>query len=734
MVQLYPDMKSSVVIVSNRLPFSVKKNAEGKLEYFPSVGGLATGLASYANDKRNKWIGWPGIPSDHLSEREKAAITKELRQHNCYPVFLKQRQLDAYYNGYSNSILWPLFHDLPVNFDHHDRYWRAYRAVNRAFAEEVLALTEPDSTIWIHDYQLLTLPALLRRARPKAKIGFFLHIPFPAADKLSGLPSVKPLLDGMLGADLMGFHTPSYVANFLEVCNQYTRELVQDHTVILRDRVVRVTDFPISIDYEKFAAAREQESVQKEVAALRKKYGDRKVILTVDRLDPTKGLAERLQAYYDFLKQNERFRGRVVMVMLAVPSRTEIDEYRQLKERVEGLVAAIRTDFGTKEWDPIDYQFTSLPFESVSALYQVADIAFIAPLRDGMNLVAKEFIASKKQRNGVLILSETAGAAEELTDALMVNPSKPATLVRALTRAVTMPSDELTKRLTKMQRHVATHTVQKWAGSFMQNLQQPIAKTPHITRALETGREQDMLDVYRRARHPLLLFDYDGVLSPHVTDASKAKPSASVRNLLERIATNGRAHVAILSGRSKVDLAAWLGDLPLTLVGEHGAVSRPAGRKRWQHDFKPHAAWQDEALPILEKYAELTPGAYVESKEYSLVWHYRAASTYYAQKHLVVLRRLLRPLARRHSLELQNGSKILEIRPSGIDKGTAARKLITPETDFILAIGDDITDEDTFEALPVTAYTIKVGSGRTAARYRLASIESVTALLKRLAK
>ncbi len=727
-------MKSSVVIVSNRLPVSVKKTVEGQLEYFPSIGGLATGLASYAEDKRNKWIGWPGIPSDKLSEREKVDITQELLKHNCYPIFLKQKQLDAYYNGYSNSILWPLFHDLPVNFDHHDRYWRAYKAANRTFADEVLALTEPDSTIWIHDYQLLTLPLLLRQARPAAKIGFFLHIPFPAADKLGDLPSVKPLLDGMLGADLMGFHTPSYVNNFLEVCGQYTRELVQDHTVILRDRVVRVTDFPISIDYEKFAAAREQKSVQKEAAALRRKYKDRKIILTVDRLDPTKGLAERLQAYYDFLKQNERFRGTVVMVMLAVPSRTEIDEYRQLKERVEGLVAAIRRDFGTNTWDPIDYRFTSLPFESVAALYQVADIAFIAPLRDGMNLVAKEYIASKRGQNGVLILSETAGAAEELTDALMVNPGKPATLVRALTRAVTMPSEELTKRLTKMQRHVRTHTVQKWAGSFMQNLQQPISGTPHLTRTLTTAREQDMMDVYRRAKNPLLLFDYDGVLAPLVSDASKAKPSVSIRNQLERIANSGRAQVVILSGRSKVDLGAWLGDIPLTLVGEHGAVIRPAGYKRWQHEYKPHAAWQDEALPILEKYAELTPGASVESKEYSLVWHYRAASTYYAQKHLVVLRRLLRPIARRHDLEIQHGSKILEIRPKGIDKGSAARKLLTPETDFILAIGDDVTDEDTFAALPASAYTIKVGRSRTEARYRVPSTDSVHALLKRLAK
>lgn len=732
-IQLILDMKSSVVIVSNRLPISVKKTPEGELEFYPSIGGLATGLASYVNDKRNKWIGWPGIASDKLTEAEKSTITHELIKNNCYPVFLKQKQLDSYYNGYSNSILWPLFHDLPVNFDHHDKYWKAYKAANQAFAEQVLALTEPDSTIWVHDYQLLKLPLMLRKARPTAKIGFFLHIPFPDVDKLANLPSVKSLLGGMLGADLMGFHTTRDVDSFLRVCAQYTRELVEGHTVILRDRLVRVTDFPISIDYDKFTAARKQDSIKAEAKELRQKYKDRKIILTVDRLDPTKGLVERLQAYYDFLRQNQKFHGKVVMVMLAVPSRVDIQEYIQLRENVEKLVASILADFGTPNWQPIDYKYTSLPFESVAALYQVADIAFITPLRDGMNLVAKEYIASKNKRSGVLILSETAGAAHELTDALIVNPAKPLALVKALTKAVTMPKDELKKRLNAMQEQVSTHTIHTWTGNFMKNLQQPIGVVKHRTHNLNRQREQDLLDMFRSAQHPLLIFDYDGVLTNLVGNPDKAVIPETIKKQLVKLTSKGRAQVVVLSGRSKTDLDKWLGDIDINLIAEHGALSRLAGRKSWSHSESAHAAWQKQVLPILDKYAARTPGAHVEIKDYSLVWHYRVASPYYAHKNIVILRRLLRPIVKAHDLEIHMGSKIIEVKSSGANKGIAVKELIKQETDFIMAIGDDETDEDTFRALPLTAYTIKVGRGLTAAHYRMPNVDQVHHLLKRLA-
>jgi trehalose 6-phosphate synthase/phosphatase len=290
--------RPSVVIVSNRLPISVKKDENGKLQFYPSVGGLATGLSSYVRDKRNKWIGWPGIPTEQLNEDERKQITEELLKHNCYPVFLKQKQLDDFYNGYSNTVLWPLFHDLKADLREEAKFWKAYKSVNTIFGDAVLALSETASTIWVHDYQLLLLPAQLRAARPGAKIGFFLHIPFPNPKNFKKLAAAKVLLAGMMGSDLVGLHTKSYVENFLNVARDLTSDVVGEGQVILGDRVVRVTDFPMGIDYERFTRARDLQTVKSELKKHQRKYKGLKVILTVDRLDPTKGIVERLQAYY----------------------------------------------------------------------------------------------------------------------------------------------------------------------------------------------------------------------------------------------------------------------------------------------------------------------------------------------------------------------------------------------------------------------------------------------------
>lgn len=753
-------MAQPVVIVSNRLPISVKK-VDGRLEFYPSVGGLATGLASYVNDRRNKWIGWPGIASDDLSEAERQQIAVELRKSNCYPVFLKQKQLDDFYNGYSNSILWPLFHDMPAHLEDHDKYWKAYKAVNASFAGVVLALSEPRSTIWVHDYQLMLVPALIKAVRLKAKIGFFLHIPFPSAEHFASIPSAKQLLGGVLGADLVGMHIRSYTDNFLAACASLTKSIVDDGQVIHGAYSTRVTDFPMGIDYDRFTKARDLAAVKRELKKHQRKYKGLKVILTVDRMEPSKGLVERLEAYHEFLRRTPALRGKVIMVMLAVPSRTDVKEYIELRQQVEALIDKTTRQFGTRKWQPVDYMFTAIPVESVTALYQVADVAFITPLRDGMNLVAKEYIASKPKHDGVLILSSTAGAAQELTDALLVNPTLRESLVRALNDAIGMPKGELKQRLSAMHKHIATNTVQSWASGFMKSLQQPLPGNQRLTRALTHDRELDIIEVFKRARHPVVLLDYDGVLAPHVMTPSRATPTKSLDRILAKLTEHNDIDVAVISGRSQEELTEWLGNLPVSLVAEHGAMMRfaaePAisGRRSsstgqrsrklaagcWKRITNVSPAWQDDVQPILEKYAANTPGASVEVKNFSLVWHYRGASPYYSQKHLVILRRLLRPLARQYGLGVYNGNKILEIKPLDVNKGTAVQQLLagfaadtSPSIDFILCIGDDYTDEDMFEALPASSYTIKVGRGYTTARYRTTGVEEVQSLLKKLAK
>lgn len=730
-------MQPGIIIVSNRLPVSVKR-VDGRLEYYPSVGGLATGLSSYANNKKNKWIGWPGIASDDLSEQDRVNITHELKKHNCYPVFLTQKQLDDFYSGFSNSILWPALHELDYSSDTPDKWWEAYKRVNMVFAEATLGHSAHGSIIWVHDYQLLLLPGLLRSRRADDTIGFFLHIPFPTPETFLAIPHAQRLMSELLGGDLIGFHTDSYVQNFLETCRAIGIGIPREHKVILPDRVVRVTDFPMGIDYGKFARATKQWAVRAEHLKFRIKYRGLRVILTVDRLDPTKGLVERLQAYRTLLKTQPQLHGKVIMVMLAVPSRTEIPEYQALRRRLEKLVKSVNKEFGTLRWQPVDYMYKSMPFHQLTALYRRADIAFIAPIKDGMNLVAKEYLATQPHRRGVLILSETAGAADELKDAILVNPHQKHSLVAGLTKALTTPPKELRHQAHRMQSHLANATVHDWASKFMQSLKEshPPSQRGPFTWQLTQPRQREVAKAYRQAHERVVLLDYDGVLVPFRGKPGDAAPSPSLLTKLNKLGNQPQTHVAIISGRPKADLQAWFGDAPsLTLIAEHGAFIRKQGAKHWRaNGSTADMGWKQEALELLEAYDAKTPGAHVEEKESALVWHYRRGNQYYAHKHLVVLKRLLWRLAKKYPIVIEQGNMILEIRLSGVHKGSAALELLTDATDFVLAIGDDATDEDMFEHLPTWAHTVKVGRGRTKARYRLKNVDTVHDLLNKLAK
>lgn len=733
---------SQVIIVSNRLPVSVKKD-DGKLQFYPSVGGLATGLSSYVTDSRNTWIGWPGIASDELTDEDKQAIVTELENHNCRPVFLNQRQIDDFYNGYSNGVLWPVFHKLAkqktLTAADRERWWPAYRSVNQQFAQAALNTAETGSRVWIHDYQLLLVPGLLRAERSDITSGFFLHIPFPDTKTFQQLPESRKLLYGMLGSDVIGFHTPGYVKNFLENCRAMGLAASDTNMVALPDHTVRVGDFPMGIDYEKYASAGKSKAVKAAIRKYRKRYKGQRVIVAVDRLDPSKGLVERLEAYSTFLELQPRLQGKIVFSMVAAPSRTDVPAYKNLAKRLKILVDEINTRYGTARWQPVDYINASVPFEDVTALFQIADVAFIAPIRDGMNLAAKEFIASK-HKSGVLILSQTAGAAHELPDAILVNPKRPDELVDALEQALTMRRRELRARLKRMQQTLSTHTVQDWAQSFVETLQKPVPGTPTITRSLKGKFETALLADFLESQKRLMLLDYDGSLVPFTEDYHDAKPPKKVVNLLKQLSQNECNDIVLISGRSAEDLESWFGELPISLVAEHGAALKKAGNKSWQTIEKVDTRWKKLLLPALEKYAAQTPKARVETKPHSLVWHYRGAPPYYAEKYAVTIKRVLKPLLKQYGLEILQGNKVLEIKNPHVNKGTAAQRWLKRNYDFILAIGDDMTDEELFTALTLIAtsarpvYSIKVGRGRTAARYRLPSSTEIIKLLKTFAK
>lgn len=726
---------SQVVIVSARLPVSVKKE-DGELVFSPSIGGLATGLSSYVNSSRNVWVGWPGIVSEELTEEDKQEIIIELARHHCSPVFLSRKQLDGFYNGYSNVMLWPVFHDLtytPPDNAANARWWRAYRTVNQEFTEAVLSVVRDRSHIWVHDYQLMLVPEMLRRELPGAKIGFFLHIPFPNFKGFSKLKEHRQLLNGIMASDLIGFHTNGYTDNFLENSQEAGFSLVAENQILVKDRLVQIAEFPMGIDYDKYASARKSREVKAAMKRYKKRYHKLKVIAAVDRADPSKGLLERLKAYRQLLKQTPELHGNVVFAMIAAPSRTEVPAYKRLSEQLTTLVTSINKQFGTKNWQPVDYMDEAKPFEEVSALFAVADVAFIAPLRDGMNLAAKEFIASKR-KGGTLILSETAGAAGELHDALIVNPKQQINVVGALQESLKMPRREVRRRMKRMQKQLSENTVQDWAKAFMDTLQQPVPGTRARPKMLKNAQLKNMCTDYERAGKRLIMLDYDGSLVPFSADYASTSPPKIVMDLLEKLQADTRNDVVLVSGRSELDLQRWFGKLGINLVGEHGAVSKKSRARAWKTSSIAENRWKKAVLPILDLYADQTPGAQVEVKSHSLVWHYRNASPYYAQKHIVIIKRLLRPILRTYGLELSRGNKILEIKDPRINKGWVAGQWLKNKYDFVLAIGDDLTDEELFRALPSSAYSVKVGHGTTAASYRLTDYRDVRSVLKKLTR
>lgn len=721
-----------VVIVSNRLPVSVRK-VDGKLEFYPSAGGLATGLSSYASSGNNRWIGWPGIASDDLSEKEKTDILRKLKKQHCYPVFLTQKQLDGFYNGYSNSVLWPLFHHMKVDSGDTETNWLLYKKVNQLYADAALALSRETDRLWLHDYQLMLLPEMLRIARPKGRIGFFLHIPFPSHELFLDNTHAAALAKGLLGADLIGMHTTAYTENFLEACRQLHIGIVAPRKVILPERIVRVTDLPIGIDYKKFADASRSLEVAIELKKLQLKYLGKKVILTIDRLDPSKGLLGRLRAYRMLLAENPRLRGKVVMVMQAMPSRTEVAAYKKLRVDVEKLIKQINEQYGTWRWDPVEVIFSTQSFAQYAALYQRADVAFIAPIRDGMNLVAKEYLASHPKSDGILVLSETAGAAEELKDAVLVNPYKLRSLVTGLSDALNMTPTGFLRRARKMQRRLRSNTIDKWASGFIDLLEHPVpVPNIHITRTIGTAQMAELVADYHQARKRLILLDYDGTLEPIKRRPEDARPSRSTLAALKRLAKDPRNHVAVISGRNRENLKDWLGNIPITLVAEHGGFIRLRGHKNWRKTNEHSLRWEKIVTKLFNHYTIETPGSFVERKEWSIAWHYRLSPVFQAQKNLVILKKLLKPIARHEKLGIIDGNMALEVHHLDVSKGHITQEWLLHDQDFILSIGDDTTDEDMFTALPSSSYTIKVGRGRTVANYRLANSSAIHHLLRKL--
>jgi trehalose 6-phosphate synthase/phosphatase len=678
-------------------------------------------------------VGWPGSSiREEISDQVKS---KALAEYNCCPVFLSEQDLENFYQGFCNETIWPLFHYFPTYARYDEAYWQQYRKVNESFSLTLLESIRDNDTVWIHDYHLMLLPHLVRNALPNIRIGFFLHIPFPQFEIFRLMPGKwrREVLEGLLGADLIGFHTHDYGEYFLRCVQRILGHGHHMGQLSLGDRVVRVRTFPMGIDFEKFHGAAKQTEVQKEKEELEGRLLDSKIVLSVDRQDYSKGILHRLQGFEAMLERNPEWRGKVTLIMLVVPSRIGIADYEGMKKRIEELVGKINGRFGTISWVPIIYQYRSLPFQSLVAMYAMSHVALVTPLRDGMNLVAKEYIATRHDQTGVLVLSEMAGASKELPEAIIINPNNREEIADALKTALEMPCQEQIRRNAIMQNRLRRYDVARWARDFLVELLsvRPVGEESQA-KSLATPISQ-ALTAYHRSTRRLLILDYDGTLVPFAVSPELAKPTASLLRLLRSLASDPRNQLLLATGRDRGTLDRWFTGIPIGLAAEHGAwIKESDGDWKRQHLLAPH--WKQEILPILKTYADRVPGAFVEEKEFSLVWHYRMASLEQGRPVARELTDHLLVFTASIDLQVLRGNRAIEIRKAGINKGGAVQQWIDKENfDFILAIGDDATDEDMFAVLPHWGYSFRVGAHRTRARFRLSGPGEVLQLLGGLA-
>ncbi len=731
---------SKTIIISNRLPVQLQIS-NGNINAIPSVGGLATGMKSVHSGGDSLWIGWSGLTDEEIPKELAPKIDKALAEHGSSKVNLKEEEVNGFYFGFSNRTIWPLFHYFLEYAEFELDSWLTYKSVNQKFADAIIEKAGEEDTIWIHDYQLMLVPKMVRERRPNLSIGFFLHIPFPSYEIFRTLPWREEVLEGLLGSDLIGFHTYDYERHFLSSVRRLLGAEVSFNDIYVDNRIVKVDSFPMGIDYEKFSEAAkthqqntedQQSDLQRRLDLHKKSSPDAKLILSIDRLDYSKGIAKRLHAFKYFLDKYPEYKEKIRLIILAVPSRSNVPQYQLLKKEIDELVGRINGELSTVSWTPIWYFYRSLPFENLIDLYTSSDIAWLTPIRDGMNLVAKEYIATRTDKTGVLILSEMAGSANEMNESLLINPNNFEQIADTLFKAINMPLEEQKRRNAILQTRLERYNVEKWANDFMTSLQgQKDRDTANVSKRLTETLLKGVLQDYQKAKKKLFFIDYDGTLAGFKIDPQKASPDKELYDLLDQLSEKEGNDIYLISGRDKETFARWFLPKKYNMIVEHGVwISEQGEEFRMLENVKKD--WMEKIYPVLESFVDRTPGSFIEEKNYSLAWHYRNTDPDFGANRATELNTVLTSLIGNDDISVLNGNKVMEIKSSNVNKGRAAMRVLAQEDyDFIFAIGDDWTDEFMFQELPEEAVTVKVGMQNTQAKYYIESVSGVRGILQK---
>ncbi len=732
-----------LILASNMLPVDISRQNE-KYRIEKSDEQTISGLREFYKSNHALWVGLTGLENHDFTAEERQELTETLSDFSCIPLFPQPQDVNRHRHGFSRNTLWPLFHYFTENAIYKEEDWKSYVKINRLYAEKILEILEEGDRIWIHDYQLMLLPQMIREKEPGVSIGLYIHVAFPSYEIFRTLPWRVELIEGMLGADLIGFQIYDYARHFLSSVRRLLGVDTVFNRISIGERTMKVDVFPKGINYERFRNKALQilnqqgktSTLQDEMRQFKESSQVEKLILSIDKLDYTKGIPQRIRAFERFLVTYPEYRGRVSLIVQAIPSGETSESFDNLRTEVDALVGRINGHFSTITWTPVRYLNKVFSVDERIDLYSLSDIALILPLRDGMNLVSKEFIASRHNGHGVLILSEMAGASKELHEALLVNPNDLDQVASAIKEAVEMPVEEQIRRNSVMMQRLQRYTVSRWANEFINNLEgvKEIQKV-NLTRKINITRMRQIVSAFRESSKRIFFLDYDGTLSWFKKNPEDAKPDQQLYNILRGLSKDGNNTVVIISGRDKDTLGRWFGpEWNIHFIAEHGVWFRNPG-ENWHMPEQIENDWKESIQPLLEYYVDQTPRSFIEDKNFSLVWHYRKADPDLGMQRAWELKDALRTLTSNLNLEIMDGDKVLEIKYSGINKGRAAiHKIGDKRYDFIFAVGDDWTDEYTFEAMPEEAFTIKVGTKTTKASYYIESIEVVRELLCRFTR
>jgi trehalose 6-phosphate synthase/phosphatase len=722
-----------ILTASNRLPFVVATDGKD-LCLKEATEGVAAGINTYLQRSLdNVEFLWFGAPARKLPEHEK--LDQFVAKSHFVPVYLKDEVLQ-YSERFCNKTIWPLFHYFPAQTSYDLRQWQNYLKMNESFSNAMQPRLKTGDTIWIQDYHLMKLPQMLRKIVPaNTRIGLFLNIPFPAYEVFRQLPSAwsSHILSGLLACDLIGFQTEGYAQSFIRCVNRLMSLQSKEDRICFPRRSVQIASFPAGIDFEKFYNSSLQSNVMTELEILNKNCRNIKVILSVDRLDYSKGILNRLLAYEKFLKTNSHWHKKVTFLLVIAPSRLKDEYYLSIKKKIDETVGRINGEFGTFRWNPIVYQHKFMPFEKLAALYNYSDVMMVTPLREGMNLLAKEYVASKRSKVGVLILSEMAGAAKELVEAITVNPNDIDAIVNSISSALSQPLPEQAERIERMQKHLKDKDVIHWADNFLNTL----INTPGDAQINTVNQtfvfpRAEILNQFQTASERLLFLDYDGTLISFFKRPEEAIPGERLKRILHLLGGDPFTDVVIISGRTKTIIERWFSNYPVNFIAEHGIWLKKINRS-WEMLGQFSTKWKTGITAFLSRYLPELPGSFIEEKDYSIVFHYRTADPQKASNILPEIKEALEALLHKSRLEIIEGNKVLEIRYSEANKANAITRFINDKQwPFIIAFGDDRTDEDMFEQLPGHSITVKVGPGMTSAKYRLESPENVLDFLESL--